>query len=59
MYIVCREHITASAADAGRIDALLKHAHKWSFSKDIVTLNDLLSKSGTSLFQNLHSHHTV
>jgi len=31
----------ASAADTGRIDALLKRAYKRSFSKDIVTLNEL------------------
>jgi len=29
------------AADAGRIDALLKFAYKWSFSRDTVTLNEL------------------
>jgi len=43
--------VFASAADVGRIDALLKRAYKWSFSKDIVTLNELINKPGTSLFQ--------
>jgi len=34
-------------------DALLKRAYrpKWSFSRDIVTLSDLLNKSGTLLYQ--------
>ena len=43
-----------SFADAGMIDALLKRAYKWSFSKDIVTLCKLLNKSGTSLFHKMH-----
>jgi len=33
----------------------MKRAYKWSFSKNIVTLNQLLNKSGTSLFPKMHS----
>jgi len=49
--------VFASAADVGRIglDALLKRAYKRSFSKDIVTVDELLNKSGTSIFQKMHS----
>ena len=43
----------ASAADAARI--LLKRADKWSFSKDVVTFNELLNESGISLVQKMHS----
>jgi len=45
--------VFASASDVGRIglDALLKRAYKRSFSKDIVTVDELLNKSGTSIFQ--------
>jgi len=45
--------VFASAADAARI--LLKRADKWSFSKDVVTFNELLNESGTSLVQKMHS----
>ena len=45
----------SSAGDAGRIDALLKGAYKWSFHRDIVTLNELFKKSGTSLYHKMHS----
>jgi len=38
-----------SAGQAGRIDAFLKRAHKWGFSKDIFTLNELLVKCNSSL----------
>jgi len=51
LYALSAWGVFASAANAGRIDALLKRANKWSFSKDIVTLSELLNKSGTSLFQ--------
>ena len=44
-----------SAAQVGRIDAFLKRAHKWSFCKDVVTLNELLIKSGSSLFHKMQS----
>jgi len=55
LYSLPAWEVFASAADVGRIDALLKRAYKWSFSKDIVTLNELINKPGTSLFQKLHS----
>jgi len=51
--------VFACAADAARIDALLKRAYKWSFSKDVVTLSELLNKSGISSFQKCIPHHTV
>jgi len=38
-----------------RIDALLKRAYEWSSSEHIVTVSELLNKSGTSLFQKMHS----
>jgi len=49
--------VFASAADVGRIglDALLKRAYKRSFSKDIVTVDELLNKSGTRYFKNAFS----
>jgi len=34
---------------------LLKRAHKWGFSKDIVTVNELLVKCNLSLFQKMQS----
>jgi len=34
---------------------VMKRVYMWSFSKDIVTLNELLNKSRTSLFQKMHS----
>jgi len=40
---------------ASRTDAFLKHADKWGFCKDIVTLNELLIKSNSSLFQKMQS----
>jgi len=44
-----------TAADAGSIDALLKLVHRWSLSKDIVTVSELLNKSGISVFQKMYS----
>ena len=44
-----------SAGQAGRVDAFLKRAHKWGFSKDVVTFNELLFKSSSSLFQKMQS----
>jgi len=44
-----------SAGQAGRINAFLKCSHKWGFCKDIVTLNGLLIKSGSSLFHKMQS----
>ena len=46
----------ASAADVGRIDALLKRAYKRSFSKDIFTLGKVL-KSGS--FKNAFPSHCL
>jgi len=39
----------------GRINAFLKRSHKCGFCKDIVTLNELLIKSGSSLFRKMQS----
>ena len=47
--------VLVSAGQAGRIDAFLKRAHKWGFCKDVVTFNELLIKSGSSLFQKMQS----
>ena len=44
-----------SAGQAGRFDAFLKHANKWGFSKDVVTLNEFLVKCISSLFQKMKS----
>jgi len=44
-----------SAGKAGRIDAFLKRSHKWGFCKDIVTLNELLIKFGSSLLRKMQS----
>jgi len=44
--------VFASAADAGRVDALLKRAYKWSFSKDIVTFNELYIRLAPHFFKN-------
>jgi len=37
------------------IDAFLKRAHMWDFCKDVVTLNELLIKSGSALFHKMQS----
>jgi len=42
--------VFASVGQSGRIDAFLKCAYKFGFSKDIITFNELLTKSGSSLF---------
>ena len=47
--------VLVSAGQASRIDAFLKRAHKWGCCKDIVTLNELLIKSNSSLFQKMQS----
>jgi len=47
--------ILVSAAQFGRIDVFLKRAHKWGFCKDVVTLNELLIKCGSSLFHKMQS----
>ena len=44
-----------SAGRASRIDAFLKRSHKWGFCKDRATLNELVNKSGLSLFQKIQS----
>ena len=36
-------------------DAFLKRVHEWGFCKDVVTFNELLIKSGSSLFQKMQS----
>ena len=33
---------------------LVKHAHKWGFSKDIVALNEISIKSDSSSFQKMY-----
>ena len=47
--------VLLSAGQAGRVDAFLKRAHKWGFSKNVVTFNELLFKSSSSLFQKMQS----
>jgi len=47
--------VLVSAGQAGRVDAFLKRAHKWGFSKDVVTFNELLIKSSSFLFQKMQS----
>ena len=59
LYVVPAWGVFASVADASRIDALLKCVDKSSFSRDIVTLNELLKKSGISLLQKMHFLYTV
>ena len=44
-----------SVGQSGRIDAFLKRAYKFGFSKDIITFNELLTKSGSSLFLKMQS----
>jgi len=39
-----------SAAQSGRIDAFLKRAHKCGFSKELLTVNELLVESGRVMF---------
>ena len=47
--------VLVSAGQAGRINAFSKRSHKWGLCKDIVTLNELLIKSGSSLFRKIPS----
>ena len=47
--------VFASVGQSGRIDAFLKRAYKFGFSKDIITFNELLTKSGSSLFLKMQS----
>jgi len=47
-YIICYDgwgSVRICFYDVGRIDALLKPACKWSFSRDTVTLKELSNKS--------------
>ena len=44
-----------SAGQAGKIDAFLKRADKWGFCKNRVTLNELVNKSGLSVFQKMQT----
>ena len=43
------------AAQSGRIDAFLKRAHKCGFSKDFLTVNELLVESGRVMFKKMKS----
>jgi len=47
--------VFASVGQSGRIDAFLKRAYKFGFSKDIIIINELLTKSGSSLFLKMQS----
>ena len=51
--------VLVSAAQVGRINAFLKRVHKWGFCKDVVTLNELLIKSGSSLFHKCSHQYAV
>ena len=44
-----------SAAQSGRIDAFLKRAHKCEFSKELLTVNELLAESGRVMFKKMKS----
>ena len=44
-----------SAAQSGRIDAFLKQAHKCGFSKELLTVNELLVESGRVMFKKMKS----
>jgi len=44
-----------SAAQPGRIDAFLKRAHKCGFSKELLTVNELLVESGRVMFKKMKS----
>ena len=44
-----------SAAQSGRIDAFLKRAHKCGFSKELLTVNELLVESGKVMFKKIKS----
>jgi len=45
----------ASVGQSGRIDAFPKRVYKFGFPKDITTFNELLTKSGSSLFFKMQS----
>ena len=44
-----------SAAQSGRIDAFLKRAHKCGFSKELLTVNELLVEAGRVIFKKIKS----
>jgi len=44
-----------SAAHSGRIDAFLKRSHKCGFSKELLTVNELLVESGRVMFKKMKS----
>ena len=44
-----------SAAQSGRIDAFIKRAHKCGFSKEPLTVNELLAGSGRVMFKKIKS----
>ena len=44
-----------SAAQSGRTDAFLKRAHKCGFSKEPLTVNELLAGSGRVMFKKIKS----
>ena len=47
--------VFASVGQSGRIDAFLKRAYKFGFSKDIIIFNELLTKSCSSVFLKMQS----
>ena len=55
LYALPAWEVFASVGQSGRIDAFLKRAYKFGFSKDIITFNELLTKSGSSLFLKMQS----
>jgi len=44
-----------SAAQSGRIDAFLKRSHKCGFSKELLTVSELLVESGRVMFKKMKS----
>jgi len=42
-----------NAGQSGRIDAILKRAYKCGFSKNLITVTELLTQSSTTLFQKI------
>ena len=55
LYALLAWGVFASVGQSGRIEAFLKHAYKFGFSKYIITFNELLTKSGSSLFLKMQS----
>ena len=52
-----------SAAQSGSIDAVLKRTHKCGFSKELLTVNELLVESGRVMLKKMksptHCHHML